>query len=405
MQTSIPLQPSQSNVPSMLAAAQALADQIAAWRRDFHMHPELGFEEYRTAERIQAILAEANLESRGGVARTGVVASLGSGKPAIGLRADMDALPIHECNSVPYASCYPGRMHACGHDTHMAMLLGAAGLLSRMVDRPTGEIRFIFQPSEEKGDEHGKSGGAYIVEEGVLDGLDAVIALHISSELPTGYVQIEDGYICAAADTFSAVIKGTGGHGAYPHQTVDPTYLLAHIIQAIHGIRARRIDPLRSAVISIGEIQAGNAPNVIPGEVKLRGTIRSFEEDVRQQLLAELERAFEITRPLGGDFELRIVRGVPAVYNDRQVAGIIRQVAAEIIGSEKIDRCEADMGAEDFSLITQAVPGAMFTLGAKLDGIDRPHHRDNFDIDESALPLGTAILTQSAVALLRAYGH
>ena len=388
----------------MLDAAQHIHSQIIDWRRTFHQNPELGFEEHKTAETLIAILQSLEVESvQTGIAKTGIVVSIGAGTPAIGIRADMDALPVLEMNDVPYASQVEGKMHACGHDTHMAMALGVVKVLSQMADRPPGEIRFLFQPSEEKGDEQGKSGAIYMVEEGALDGLDAVIALHIDSRLDAGTITIEDGFVSAAVDTFYATIKGKGGHGAYPHNTVDPTFILAQVINAVQGIRARRINPVRPSVISVGYINGGNATNVIPDTIELGGTIRSFDEETRKQLWHELEQAFSISQTLGGSYDLRVVPGVPAVYNNPSVASVMRDVAAEFIGPDNIQRKEVGMGAEDFSVMAQKVPGAMFNLGAKYDDVDRPHHNPNFLVDESSFPLGTAILAETAVRLLKQF--
>jgi amidohydrolase len=385
----------------MLERAQALSGEIVAWRRDIHMHPELSFQEYRTARLVADTLREMGIEVETGVGKTGVVARIGEGHPVIGIRADMDALPIQEVNNVPYASQTPGVMHACGHDAHTAILLGVARILNDMQDRPPGEVRLLFQPSEEDEDEDNKSGAIRMIEDGALENLDAVIALHVASGIPTGKIRITPGYDHAAVDSFYATLKGEGGHGAYPHQTVDPIFILAQVINAIHGIRARRINPMRPAVISIGAIHTGSANNVIPEEVKMNGTIRSYDDEVRQQLWDELERAFGVARALGGDYELKIVKGYPAGYNDANVAALIRNIGSEILGEDGIYPDEPGMGAEDFSYMTQIAPGAMFSLGAKFDAVKRPHHSPNFDLDESAFPIGAAILAEATVRLLK----
>ena len=385
----------------MLEKAQELSDKIVAWRRDIHMHPELSFHEFRTARLVADTLRELGLEVETGVGKTGVVARIGEGRPAIGIRADMDALPIQEINEVPYASQTPGVMHACGHDAHTAILLGVAHMLTEMKDRPPGEIRLLFQPSEEDEDDENKSGAIRMIEDGALEDLDGVIALHVSSGMPTGKIRITPGFDHAAVDSFYATIKGEGGHGAYPHQTIDPTFILAQVINAIHGVRARRINPMRPAVISIGAIHTGSANNVIADDVKMNGTIRSYDDETRQQLWVELERAFGVAKALGGDFELKIVKGYPAGYNDPGVASLIRGIGTEILGSEGIYPDEPGMGAEDFSYMCQKAPGAMFSLGAQYDTVKRPHHSPNFDLDESAFPLGAAILAEAALRLLK----
>lgn len=386
---------------AVLDQTQAISDQIIAWRRDIHQHPELGFEEFRTAQVVADNLRALGLEVATGVGKTGVVGILGEGKPVIGIRADMDALPVQEINDVPYASQTPGIMHACGHDAHTAMLLGAARVLSQMPDRPDGEIRFFFQPCEEKDDDEGKSGATRMMDDGALDGVDRVIALHVASDFPAGKIVIEAGFTSANVDTFYATIKGKGCHGAYPHRGVDPVFILAQVINALNGIRARRVNPIRSAVVSIGSLHAGVAPNVIPDDVQMNGTIRSFDDETREQLHREIEAAFGVARALGGDYDLRIVKGCPSIYNDPEVAALIRSTAQEMLGEECILRQEPAMGGEDFSYMTRKAPGAMFLLGAKRDDVERPHHSPQFDLNESVFPIGSAMLVETALRLMR----
>jgi len=385
----------------ILEQAQEMQPQITAWRRDIHMHPELSFQEFRTARLVADTLNTMGIEVTAGVGKTGVVARIGEGHPVVGIRADMDALPIQETNDVPYASKTPGVMHACGHDAHTAMLLAVARLLAEKKDRPAGEIRLLFQPSEEDEDTEHKSGAVRMIEDGAMEGVDAVIALHVASGIPTGQIRIASGYNSASVDSFTATIIGEGGHGAYPHQTIDPIYISAQVINAIHGIRARRINPVRSAVISIGSVHAGEANNVIPNEVKMTGTIRSYDDETRHQLWAELERAFSISRALGGDYKLEISKGYPSQYNDPEVAALIRDISKEALGEEGLYPDEPGMGAEDFSYMTKLAPGAMFSLGAQYDNVKRPHHSPIFDLDENAFPIGAAILAETACRLLK----
>ncbi len=385
----------------ILAQAQTLANQVIAWRRDIHSHPELSFQEQRTAALVADELSALGIEVQTGVGKTGVVGYLGEGGPVVGIRADMDALPIEEANDVPYRSQTPGVMHACGHDAHTAILLGVAKLLAAMPDRPAGQIRFLFQPSEEARDQENKSGATRMIEDKALEGVDAVLALHVASDMPTRRISIADGYATANEDSFEIWLHGTGGHGAFPHQTVDPTFLLGQVLNTIQGIRARRIDPTKAAALSIGIIRAGSASNIIPKEVYLSGTMRSFEDGVRQQLRDELAKALEICRVLGGDYDLRLSPGYPSMYNDPDVAHIIRVSTRDLVGAHTLIDPELMMGAEDFSYMTRKAPGAMFMLGAKKDAIDRPHHTPVFDIDESVLPLGVAVLADAACRLLR----
>lgn len=391
-------------VPLMLEHARAIEDLLIAWRRDIHMHPELSFQEYRTARKVADTLRDMGLEVETGVGKTGVVARIGEGRPAIGIRADMDALPLDELNEVPYKSQTAGVMHACGHDAHTAMLLGVARLLNDMKDRPVGEIRLLFQPSEEDEDSDHKSGAVRMIEDGALEELDAVIALHINSNIPTGQIRVASGPNSAAVDSFNATIMGEGCHGAYPHQGVDPIFIMAQVINAIHGIRARRINPVRPAVISIGAVHAGSANNVIPDEVSLNGTIRSYDDETREQLWRELEQAFSIARALGGDYTLEIIKSYPSQHNDAAVATLIRDVGVSLLGENGLYPDEPGMGAEDFAYMTRKAPGAMFSLGAKYDAMNRPHHSPIFDIDESAFAIGSAILAESAIRLLQAKG-
>lgn len=390
---------------SLLDRAQALQDQIVAWRRDIHKHPELGFKEVRTSRLVADALAELGIEVQTGVGKTGVVGYIGDGAPVIGIRADMDALPITEAIDAEYSSTNPGVMHACGHDAHTAILLGVARMLVEMPDRPAGQIRLIFQPSEEAQDDENKSGGMRMVEEGALDDVDHVIALHVSSGTPSGKVEIREGYAMAAVDSFYATITGEGCHGAYPHMGIDPIYILGQVINAIHGVRARRINPMRPAVISIGSVHGGDADNVIPNEVKLSGTIRSYDEDTRKQLWRDLEAALAVSRAFGGDYTLHIREGYPATYNDPAVASVINDVVTGMFGADSLYPPEAGMGAEDFGYMTAKAPGAMLFLGAKKDEINRPHHSPIFDIDESSFYVGAAVLAETACRLLREAGR
>ncbi len=390
---------------AVVARAKALEDQIIAWRRDIHLHPELGFQEYRTAKLVAEALTAMGIEAETGVGITGVVARIGEGRPAVGIRADMDALHIQEANDVPYASQTPGVMHACGHDAHTAILLGVARLLNEMDDRPPGEIRLLFQPSEEAQDAEGKSGAMRMIDDGALEELDAVIALHVASSMPASMIEIRSGFACAAVDGFYATIRGTGAHGAYPHKGTDPIFMLAQLINAIHGIRARRIDPVQPAVISIGAIHAGDVSNVIPAEVKINGTMRSYSDEVRLQLRAELEQAFGVVRALGGDYELSFEIGYDPMYNDPDVSTLIETTAVELFGEGALYPPEAGMGAEDFGYMTRKAPGAMFMLGAQYDGRNRPHHSPVFDIAESSFHVGAALLAETACRLLKQHAR
>ncbi|MGB5933291.1 MAG: M20 family metallopeptidase [Anaerolineae bacterium] len=377
----------------MLARAKELKGELIRLRRTIHRHPELGFREVKTAALIAETLESLGIKVQTGVAKTGVIGYLGEGGPVLAIRADMDALPIQELNEVPYRSQVPGVMHACGHDAHVAVALGVAMLLKEM--ELEGEVRFLFQPSEERVDEEGKSGAVRMVEEGAMEGVEAILALHVDSETDSGVVKTSPGPMAAAEDSFKATIMGRGCHGAHPHRGVDPIFIAGEVILAIQGIVSRRIDPVKQAVISIGSIHGGTAENIIPGEVELSGTIRSFEQGVREQLHAELEKAFQVARPLGGDFHFNIEEGYPVMVNEAKMAALIREVAIDLLGEEKVWPKEPAMGAEDFSYFLAQAPGAMFGLGIK-KGEMRPGHSPHFDLDEEALPIGAAILAESA---------
>jgi len=390
----------------MLAKARTLAGELVRLRRDLHANPELGFAETRTAALVADTLnAIGGITVRTGIAKTGVVGELGSGPgPTIAIRADMDALPICETSGAPYTSRQAGVMHACGHDAHTAILLGVAHLLRERftTEGLRGRVRLLFQPSEESWDGEGKSGGLRMVEEGALDGVDAVIALHVDSTLPLGKVTLRGGWNSAAVDDFAGVLIGTGGHGASPHEGTDPVFMLIPVLTALYGIKARRIDPVEPAVLSVGVVQGGSATNVIPSEVRVEGTLRSYSEHVRQQLVVETERAFAVTKAYGGSYRLRIGRGYPASWNDPRVAGWIEQVVADYLDGDPFDHAPPSLGAEDFAYMCQVVPGAMFMLGAALnDGVVRAHHTPIFDLDERCLPIGAAILAETAARFLK----
>lgn len=384
----------------MLEKAQALAPELIRIRRDIHQHPELSFQEFRTAQLVADTLTELGIEPQTGIGRTGVVAQIGTGNgPTIAIRADMDALPILEKNDLPFKSENPGVMHACGHDAHTAILLGAAHLLKQSLakDNWQGNVRFLFQPSEEAFDAAGISGATAMIQDGALNSVDAVIALHVLSNRPSGQFEFHDGYSLAAVDMFEARVFGAGGHGAYPHTGSDPLFMLAPILNALYAIPSRQINPLRPSVVSLGQISGGAVHNVIPNEVHFKGTIRSYHEDVRYKLWAEVERAFKISEILGGRYELDIIKGYPAMDNDPQVNSWMRDAARDLLGESTVVDTEFGMGAEDFAYMIQEAPGAMFMLGAATpDGVERNHHTDIFDIDESVIPLGAAVLAETA---------
>ena len=383
----------------MLKKAQELHKEMIAWRRDIHQHPELGFKEKRTAALIAETMENLGYRVQTGVGKTGVVAELGEGKPVVAIRADMDALPIQEANDVPYKSTIDGVMHACGHDAHVAMALGVAKLLKD--ENFPGSVRFLFQPSEEAQDKEGLSGAPRMVAEGAMDGVDFVLAQHVDASVKTGKVELATQFASAGVDTLYARIIGQGGHGSKPDQVVDPIFISGHIILALHGIVSRKLPPYDAGVISIGSIHGGVADNVIPEEVKLSATIRYFYPEVQKTIHAEIEKALGISRALGGDFDFRIQLGYPPMHNHPDVVDLIKNVVGDLLGEDKIDLPDPEMGAEDFAYFLEKAPGAMFLLGCRVEGDTRRHHDPKFDIDEECLPLGAAILAESALRLLR----
>jgi amidohydrolase len=382
----------------MLNKAKKIQSEMVAWRRDIHQHPELGFEEKRTSALVAKIMEDLGYQVRTGVGKTGVVAELGEGKPVVAIRADMDALPIQEANDVPYKSTHDGVMHACGHDAHVAMALGTAKLLTSE-DFP-GTVRFLFQPSEET-DDGEFSGAPRMVEDGAMEGVDFVLAQHVDASTPTGEIEVATEFASAGVDTMYATIIGQGGHGSAPHEVVDPVFISGYVILALHGIVSRQLKPSDPGVISIGSIHGGVADNVIPEEVEMLATIRYFTPEVQEKLHAEIKKALEISRTLGGDYKLKIQVGFPPMHNHPEVVALVKKVAGELLGEDKINKAELDMGAEDFAFFLHKAPGAMFMLGCEVEGDTRRHHDPKFDIDEECLQLGAALMTESALRLLR----
>ncbi|MFC4557675.1 M20 family metallopeptidase [Virgibacillus kekensis] len=378
-----------------------LHERLIRWRRHLHMNPELSFQEVKTARFVAGVLREIpgmKVEEGAGYP-TAVVGTLSAGEgPVVAVRADMDALPIREENNVEYRSRHEGIMHACGHDAHTAIGLGVAILLGEFfsLGEVSGTVKFLFQPAEERADEHGSTGAPYMVKGGVLDDVDCIIALHMSPENTLGEVQVHDGYSMANVDVFEAKILGTGGHGAYPHLGTDPVWMLGPVLQALHGIVARRVSPLDAAVVSVGSIVSGSAGNVIPSEAVVKGTIRSYTPDVRKLVHRELDRAFSLVEVFDGKYGLEIKTEDPALYNDPGVNQVIRTVINNLYPEYELLDTPFGLGGEDFAHMTSAVPGAMFFLGCAVgDGVSRDLHTPNFDIDERILPVGVSIIAET----------
>ena len=364
-----------------------IAQEIISIRRDIHKHPELGFEVHRTAELVSKHLNNLGFEVSTGIGKTGVVGDL-IGKndgPTIGLRADMDALPIQETSDLPYSSVNEGVMHACGHDGHTAMLLGAATIIKQLQNKLNGNVRFIFQPAEEGG-----GGARYMIEDGCLDRVNEIYGIHLWNYQQYGEVGVKEGPILAAADVFSITIKGVGGHGAAPQGTVDAILVSAHLITALQSIVSRNTNPLESTVITIGQINGGHNFNVIADEIVLKGTARSYTEENRQLIKNRMK---EIISGVEKTFS---AEGYPPTVNDKNTYDKLMKSAQKIVG----DKCGfpyLSMGGEDFSYYAERIPGCFFFVGSspsnkKLRSV--PHHCSHFDIDENALLIGSSIFVQ-----------
>jgi amidohydrolase len=380
-----------------LSEAESQRAELIAMRRDFHRHPELGFQEIRTSGVVAARLNALGLEVQTGVGRTGVVGLLEGGKsgPVVMLRFDMDALPISEANAVDYASQTPGVMHACGHDGHTAIGLALARLLARHRDELAGTVKFVFQPAEE-----GMGGAQSMIDDGVLANPrpDVALGLHLWNPLPAGRVGLQAGPIMAAAEILHVRLTGQGGHGAAPHETADPVIAAAQVISALQAIVSRNVPPLESAVVTVATVHGGTTFNVIPQIVELSGTIRTFQPAVRTRVLARVHEVISgVAGALGCSAEIDIKALTPAVVNDRQVSEVVYSAVVAMAGPQAIS-AERTLGSEDMACFLREVPGCFFFVGSAdpARGLDHPHHNDRFDFDEQALVNGAAILYKAA---------
>lgn len=383
-----------------LAEANAMLPDLIQWRRDFHAHPELRFEEARTARIVAEHLRQLGMRVQTGVGKTGVVGLLTGSrpKPVALMRFDMDALPIQEENDVPYKSQNPGVMHACGHDSHTAMGMGVAELLSKHREELPGSVKFVFQPAEE-----GAGGALAMIRDGVLENPrpDISFGIHVQSQTPGRMFLIGDGPILAAADTFHCTIHGKGGHGAIPQVTTDPIVVAAQIINALQTIVSRNVDPLKFAVLSICTLKAGSAFNIIPDVVEMSGTLRSYEYEVRDLVCQRMRTVVEdIAKAFGATVDLTIEEIVPATVNNPAISQKVRELAASISGPELVSENQLGTPSDDVAEYLKAVPGCHFVLGASNGREDRPHHTSRFDIDESVMPYGVALLAEEATYFL-----
>jgi amidohydrolase len=377
--------------------AADLTGQLIEWRRDFHRHPETAFAEHRTSSVLRKFLEGHGIPVRI-MARTGLWGEL-QGQPGgrtIALRADIDALPLKEEGDKEYISENPEAAHACGHDGHMAILMGAIELLCRRTDAFRGKVVFLFQPSEER-----IPGGAkFMIEEGALEDVDAIFGLHLWQLLPTGTVGLVKGAMMAQPDKFTVRVRGKGGHGSMPQQTVDPILVASHLVVSIQSVASRNVDPLKPIVISFGTINGGTIYNIIPGEVVLTGTVRTFDASVQELAEKRLRSITDSTcQAFGATADFLYEKGYPPVVNDGAMVDFVSRTAQEVLGEERVKMIEPVMGGEDFAYFLQKVPGAFLFFGMG-DGMEFPHHHPAFDIDEKALPQATLLMTRLALKYL-----
>ena len=387
--------------PDLLDAAQGLQDQTVELRRELHKRPELGLDLPETQKLTLDALTGLGLDITLGQSTTSIVADLDTGKPGptVLLRGDMDALPLQEDNDIEFASQYEGRMHACGHDTHVSMLVSAAKLLSENIDSLSGKVRFMFQPGEE-----GHHGARYMIEEGVLDGVDRAFAIHSFCNVPAGIISTRGGALLASADRFEVTIHGKGGHASAPHNCVDPIPAAAATVTGLHTMVSRALDPVKSGLVTVAHIKAGTTNNVIPPSAFMEGTIRTLDEETRATIHEGVNRVVEGTASAHGcTCTTEIIPGYPVTVNHEEQAALTGKVAASILGDNMfVPMPRAALGAEDFSYVLQHVPGAMAVLGVCPEGIDpstaAPNHSNLMTVNEDAMANGVALYAGMAMA-------
>lgn len=370
-----------------------LFEEVVATRRDLHAHPELGFREVRTAGIVAARLRALGIEVHERIAQTGVLGIIKGGRPGktIMLRADMDGLPIVELNETPYKSQSEGTMHACGHDGHVAMLLGAAQILMARRNEIPGTVVLCFQPAEE-----GLGGARAMVEAGILEeyGIERAYGLHLASKHPVGMVGFTPGPLYASSDSIEIAIHGRGGHGAAPHLSIDPIYVASNFVMALQQVVSRVVDPIEPAVITIGSFHAGTTYNVIPTSAKLQGTVRAFSPDVRQAMSERIERVLAgVCAESGATYDFNYMWRYPVTKNDPDQTAYAKRLGVATLGAEHVDEFPKLMGAEDFSFFAERVPTCFFQVGARGgEASSFPHHHERFDIDERALEYGVRMM-------------
>ena len=369
---------------------QKISDDIYTYRRDFHQNPELSFQEYRTAETISKYLDSFGITHKTNIGETGIVGEIDFGEgPTIALRADMDALPIQEIGDLEYKSKNEGVMHACGHDGHMAILLGTANVLSKNKKIKKGKIRFIFQPAEEGG-----GGARYMIEDGCLEGVDEIYGLHLWNYQPLGEIGVKEGPVMAAADMFDIIVKGKGGHGATPQGTIDAIVVASHLVTALQTIVSRDTNPLENTVVTIGKISGGENFNVIADQVKLSGTTRAYTEKNRIMIKNRMKDIIDgVSKAFGTEIVLNYKEGYPPTINHQLPTKHILDAASQVVG-KGAGLPYLSMGGEDFSYYLQNIPGCFFFIGSapdEKDTLSTPHHCSHFNIDERALLVGASV--------------
>lgn len=389
-------------LPDLLKEAEKLKQQLSTWRRDFHTNPELGYQEFRTAAKVEEHLKRLGLEVETGIGKTGVTGLLRGQEPGptIGIRADMDALPIQDEKEVTYRSSNDNVAHLCGHDAHTSILMGAAELLTSLGKPKKGNIKFIFQPAEEL-----LAGANAMISDGVLENpkVDAIIGLHVNPSLQVGEIGITYGVVCASVDNISIKIIGKGGHGARPHEGKDSILIASQVIVALQNISSRMIDPLEPVVVSIGKINGGTIGTAIATSVEMEGTVRTLSPAIREKLPSLMEQVIKgVVSAFDADYEFNYELNYPSLENNKDLIDLVSETSAEILGAEQCKLLNASTGGEDFSFYAEQIPGAFFRLGVGNGSLatSYPLHHPSFDLDEEGLCYGVAMLTGAALKYL-----
>ena len=395
-----------SNFDALKAEIDERIPDLVAMRRDLHEHPELAFEEVRTSSIVAQRLQALGLEVQTNIAKTGVVGLLRGNTSTpdtktLAIRADMDALPIHELNEIDYRSTIDGKMHACGHDGHTSILLTVADILSKRRAELNGNVKFVFQPAEEV-----IGGAAPMITDGAMEGVDNIIGLHLISNYSLGRVGVRAGAVFASADTLEMVVHGKGGHAAMPHGAVDPIVIAAYITTTLQTLISRETSPFSPAVITIASIHAGSAFNIIPEQAVIKGTMRAFSNDQREYLLRRIQEVAQgVATAMGGSCTVNWFDGCPPCINDPAMTEVVLRAAVATVGAQAVDESEEVMttGSDDMACFLNAVPGCYFIVGAQNEAKEAkyPHHHPRFNIDEDSLPIAVEVLTRATLDFLQ----